>query len=141
VTTTRRPIQKAARGSGLAYLRWPYVLATLTVFVIEVVIALFAHDRFIRPLVGDALVVGLIYLALRAVTPLRVAPAVAIAMGVAFSVEVAQAFNLIGVLGLSDNGFARVVLGASYDLRDFAAYAAGGMGVLLIEAVRKARMR
>lgn len=103
-------------------------------------IALFVHDRFIRPYLGDALVIGLIYLTLRAVTPLRVLPATALAVGIAFAVEFAQAFNLIDFLGLRENAFARIVLGSSYDLKDFAAYAAGGMGVLAIEAVRRVRI-
>lgn len=120
--------------------RKSYALAALIVFGIEVVIALFVRDDFVRPYLGDVLVIGLIYLVLRAVTSLPIWPAVAITLAIAFSVELAQALNLIDILGLSDNAFARTVLGSAYDLRDFAAYAAGGMGVLAIEAVRKARM-
>jgi hypothetical protein len=140
VTATRRPVQKAAARGSVRTDKPIYAVAALVLFGVEVLIALFLHDGFVRPLVGDALVVGLIYLTTRAVTPLRVLPAVAIALGIAFAVEFAQAFNLVDVLGLSGNAFARVVLGTSYDPRDFIAYTAGGMGVLLIEAARKTRM-
>lgn len=38
-----------------------YLILTIFLFVIEVLIALFVHDNFIRPYVGDVLVVILIY--------------------------------------------------------------------------------
>lgn len=38
-----------------------YLRATLFLFLIEVLIALYAHDRIIRPYIGDLLVVILIY--------------------------------------------------------------------------------
>ncbi|NBW10589.1 MAG: DUF2809 domain-containing protein [Caulobacteraceae bacterium] len=132
MSAARGPIRQGERGF--------YALAALIVFGIEVVIALFVHDGFVRPYLGDALVIGLIYLVLRAVTPLPVLPAVAATLAFAFAVEFAQALNLIDALGLRSNALARTVLGSSYDLRDFVAYAAGGMGVIALEAVRKTRM-
>jgi hypothetical protein len=42
-----------------------YALAALIIFAIEVCIALFVHDGFIRPYVGDVLAVALVYAALR----------------------------------------------------------------------------
>ncbi|WP_420470816.1 DUF2809 domain-containing protein [Brevundimonas sp. FT23042] len=133
LSASRGPIRRGQRGA--------YALAALVVFGIEVVIALFVRDRFIRPYLGDALVIGLIYLTLRAATPMRVLPVLAITLAIAFAVEFAQALNLIDALGLRDNAFARVILGSSYDLRDFVAYTAGGVGVLAIETVRKTRMQ
>jgi len=41
--------------------RIKYALATIAIFLIELLIALFVRDRFIRPYVGDMLVVVLIY--------------------------------------------------------------------------------
>ena len=45
-------------------------MATILVLMLEVVIALFVHDRIIRPYLGDSLAVVLVYLGGRAVTPL-----------------------------------------------------------------------
>jgi hypothetical protein len=140
VTATRRPVRKTSARGSVPTRRTSYAVAALIVFGVEVVIALFVHDGFVRPLVGDALVVGLIYLGLKAVSPLHVLPAIAIALTIAFAVECAQGFDVIDAMGLRDNAFARVVIGSSFDPRDFVAYAAGGMGVLLIEAIRKTRM-
>ena len=115
-----------------------YALATLFIFIIEVVIALFVRDAFIRPYGGDILAVVLAYVGLRAVTNLSVNKAAAASLGVAFAVELAQALNLITTMGLADNELARVVLGTSFAWGDIAAYIAGAALVLLIERWRGA---
>ena len=38
-----------------------YIISFLVIFCIEVLIALYVRDRFIRPYVGDMLVVVLVY--------------------------------------------------------------------------------
>ena len=42
-----------------------FFLLALLLFIVEVMIALFVHDNFVRPYVGDYLVVMLIYCAVR----------------------------------------------------------------------------
>lgn len=46
-------------------LNMKYLCAFIIVFIIEVLIALFINDKFIRPYVGDILVVVLIYCFIR----------------------------------------------------------------------------
>ncbi len=113
-----------------------YALAALVIFVIEVLIALYVRDAFVRPYVGDILAVVLVYLGIRAVTALRVWPAVGWALAIAFAVEAAQALNLITALGLQDNALARTVLGTSFAWGDLAAYIAGAVVVLVVERWR-----
>lgn len=110
-----------------------YLAAAIVLFAIEVVIALFVNDRFVRPHVGDALAVTLVYAALRAITPLRMAAAIAITLAIAFVIEISQAANLLGLLGLGDNKLARTVLGGSFDASDLLAYAAGAIVIVLVE--------
>lgn len=110
-----------------------YALATLIIFIIEVLIALYVRDAFVRPFGGDILAVILVYTGLRAVTPLRVWPAVLAALGIAFMVEAAQALDLITHLGLHENAIARTVLGTSFSWGDMAAYVAGAVIVLVVE--------
>jgi hypothetical protein len=105
--------------------RFPYALATLGLFAVEVAIALFVHDRFVRPHVGDTLAVVLVYLALRAVTRLPRVGAVLVALAVACAVEIGQAFDLVDRLGLGDSALARCVFGTGFDPWDFLAYLAG----------------
>jgi hypothetical protein len=116
-----------------------YALAAVAVFVVEVGIALFMHDALIRPYGGDALAVVLVYLAVRAGTPLGPKAAILLALAVAVGVELAQLANLLDLLGLRGNRLARTVLGGAFDLKDFAAYGLGAIGILIIEKVRRPR--
>ena len=40
--------------------RLPYLLAFILLLLLEIIIAVFVHDRFIRPYVGDVLVTVLL---------------------------------------------------------------------------------
>ena len=118
-------------------LRIAYALAAVTVFIIEILIALFVHDALIRPYIGDSLAVILVYLSLRAVTPLRIGPAVLTALAIAFAIEFGQMFHLIDALGLRDNRIAGFILGGYFDVKDLACYAAGALAILIIEGGRR----
>jgi hypothetical protein len=113
-----------------------YALAAAVLLGVEVGIAVFVHDRIVRPYVGDALVVVLVYLVLRAGTRLRVGPAVGAAFAIACAVEVSQYFHLVDRLGLGRNAFARALLGTHFDPPDFLAYAVGAVATLLVERRR-----
>ena len=113
-----------------------YALAALAVFLIEVAIALWVRDRFVRPYLGDVLAVVLVYLTLRAVTPLRVVPAALLALAVGVLVEIGQAIHLLDWLGLADHRVAAVVFGASFSVGDLVCYAAGAALVLMLERAR-----
>ena len=101
------------------------LIIALALLGIEVFITLFARDRFIRPYVGDVLVVPLIHFAVRSV--FRVDPAHLI-LGVflfAAGIEYTQYLGMIDALGLSKNTVARIVLGNTFQWEDLVAYAIG----------------
>jgi hypothetical protein len=120
--------------SDRAKTRLVYGMAAAIVFFIEVTIALFLHDRLVRPYIGDVLAVVLVYLALRAVTPWPVVTAIVSTLAIAAAIEFGQYFHLLDWLGLSQNHMARVVLGGVFDLKDFACYFGGAALVLAVEA-------
>lgn len=110
-----------------------YLALAALVFTIEVLIALFVRDRFVRPYLGDTLAVVMVYCGAMAVLPLRPMGAAALAFGVAALIELGQALNLLDLIGLRDNVMARVVLGGSFEWLDFIAYAAGAALVLMVD--------
>lgn len=114
-----------------------YALAALALFLIEVAIALWVRDQWIRPIGGDVLAVILVYCGLRAITPLRIWPAALAAVAIGFVVEASQAFGLVDRLGLGDNVIARTVLGHAFAWEDMAAYVVGGLIVVAAERWRK----
>lgn len=100
------------------------------------VIALWVHDRWIRPHGGDVLAVVLVYLGLRAVTRLEVIGAATTAFAIACLIEIGQWLDLLHLLGLKPDSVAGTVLGSSFDWSDILAYGIGTIAVLLVERLR-----
>jgi len=117
-------------------LRLFYAAAAVALFCVEVAIAAFVNDSFVRPYIGDVLAILLVYTALRAATPLSLRSAIAITLVIAVLIELAQAAKLLNALGLGENRLARIIFGGSFDWLDLAAYAAGGLIIVGIELAR-----
>ena len=105
--------------------RLPYLIATLVILAVEVFIGLFVHDRFVRPFIGDVLVVILIYTFIRIFIPdkMRLLPLFIFIF--ATGVELLQYLKIVEVLGLQDNAFLSTVIGTSFDIRDILCYFVG----------------
>jgi hypothetical protein len=117
--------------------RLGYFLLTLILFIVEVLIALYVHDRIIRPYIGDVLVVILIYCFCRSFLRVPVRPLAVCVLLFAFLIEVLQYFQIVRVLGLQDSKIARTVIGVGFEWLDLAAYSVGIVLVLLIEKSRE----
>lgn len=111
--------------------RMAYGMATIAIFIIELLIALFVHDRLVRPYVGDVLVVVLLYTFVRIFLPegVRLLPLYIFLF--AAGVEVLQYFRIAEVLGLSDNRILSVVIGSVFDVKDIICYGVG-CGILFV---------
>lgn len=104
-----------------------YAICFIILFFVEFIIARYVHDSFVRPYLGDVLVVILVYCAARIIIPrpLRWLPFAVFAF--ACSIEVMQYFHLADTLGLSHNSVARIVLGSVFDWGDIACYVVGSI--------------
>ena len=110
-----------------------FFLLSILFFIPEVLLALYVKDNFVRPYVGDYLVVMLIYCAVRTfikADPVKIAIAVLL---FAYLVEVLQYFRIVDRLGLSGNLVAKTVFGYGFEWLDMLAYTLGVLTVLLIE--------
>jgi Protein of unknown function (DUF2809) len=110
-----------------------FFLLSILFFVTEVLIALYVKDNFVRPYVGDYLVVILIYCAVRTfikANPVKMAIAVLL---FAYLVEVLQYFRIVDRLGLSGNLVAKTVIGYGFEWWDMLAYTLGVLTILLVE--------
>lgn len=110
---------------NLRTLRIAYAIATILLLAVEVCIALFVHDKFVRPYLGDAIVVILVYTFVRIFFPTRFRLLPLYVFLFACFVEISQAFHLVYLLGLGDYAFFRTLLGTSFAWADFPCYAAG----------------
>ena len=78
-----------------------YIISFLVIFCIEVFIALYIRDSFIRPYMGDALVVVLVYSFVRIFIPTGVPRLSFYVFLFACFVEVLQYFQLVETLGIT----------------------------------------
>ena len=102
-----------------------YCISTLILLCIEVVIALFVHDKFIRPYIGDVLVVILIYTSVRMIVPERIKILPLLVFIFAVGVECLQYIHIVELLGVQDNRFLRVLIGGTFDIKDICCYFIG----------------
>ena len=111
-----------------------YILLFLVFLAVEVFIALFVSDNFIRPYVGDMLVTVVICLFLRVVTPLKSKLLPFYVFVLAAAVEIGQYFDFVALLSLDGNRFISVLLGRTFSIADIVCY---GIGCLLFFAAER----
>lgn len=102
-------------------------------FLIETFIAIFINDQFIRPFVGDVLVVILIYCFVKTFWKVDATIAALSVFGFACMIEGLQYLNVIDQLGLRQYKLLVIVLGSTFDWKDIFAYAIGAMIILGLE--------
>jgi len=107
---------------------------TILFFLIEVLIALFVHDSFIRPYLGDVLVVILIYCFLKSFLKLPVLTAAVYVLIFSFVIEFLQFLNIVEKLSLQKSKIARTVFGTSFSWIDILTYI---IGIVIVIAVEK----
>ena len=113
-----------------------YLAMTVFWLAVEVVIACYVHDRFIRPYVGDVLVVVVVYCFVRIWVPQGVRLLPLYVFSFAAGVEVLQYFHLVDLLGAGNNTFLRVVLGSVFDVKDILCY---GIGCVFLEGFERVK--
>ena len=105
---------------------------------IEVCIALFINDSFIRPYVGDMLVTLLLCCLCRVIIPSKVRLLPLYVFAFAACVEIGQHFDLVALLGLADNRFLSVLMGRTFSWLDLLCYAVGCIAAWGLDiAIRK----
>lgn len=118
--------------------RWRYLTAFIIIFIIELLIALYVHDRLVRPYLGDVLAVVLVYCFVRVIVPRGMGCLPVYVFLFAALVEVMQYFRLAELLGLSGNAAARIILGSVFDWKDIGCYGAGCLFLQIFEFRRRA---
>ncbi|MFA7447315.1 MAG: DUF2809 domain-containing protein [Weeksellaceae bacterium] len=110
-----------------------YFILTILLFIVEIFIALYVRDNFIRPYLGDVLVVILIYCFVKSFIKLPVLTVAISTLVFSFIVEFLQLINVIELLGLENSKIAQIVIGTSFSWFDLLAYLIGILLVILVE--------
>lgn len=102
----------------------------ISLLFIEVLIAVFVNDSFIRPFVGDFLAVILLYYLFSSfyeISPIKTA---LIVLFIAYLIEWLQYIHFIELMGWGDRKLLKIILGSSFDWGDILAYTLGIGAVL-----------
>lgn len=112
-----------------------YIISFLILFIVEALIALFVHDNFIRPYIGDILVIILMYTFIRGVIDKKIKILPIYLFLFALFVEVMQYFKVIELLNLENNKVASIIMGTSFDIKDILCYFIGSMILIIYENI------
>ena len=118
-------------------IRITYGALFLLLFAAELCIALFVKDKFIRPYVGDVLVIPLLCSLFRVIAPLkpRFLGLYTVLLGVV--AEIMQLCHLDKMLGVEGTALG-IILGSTFDIKDIICYVIGGtLFFILDEALYK----
>lgn len=112
-----------------------YIISFLILFIVEALIALFVHDNFIRPYIGDILVIILMYTFIRGVIDKKIKILPIYLFLFASFVEVMQYFKVVELLNLENNKVASIIMGTSFDIKDILCYFIGSMILIIYENI------
>lgn len=110
-----------------------YFALTVILFVIEICIAIFVNDAFVRPFLGDVIVVWFMYYFIRSFIAIKPIYIAFFTLLFSFAVEIGQYFKLIEILGLQENKWARIVIGTSFSWWDLLCYVVGFLLLFLMD--------
>lgn len=96
---------------------------------IEILIALFVHDGFVRPYLGDVLAVVCVYFFARVILPEKPRYLSLFVTAFAFLVELVQLTTLSEALPSPLS----VIVGGTFDFKDLACYLVGGAICFLVD--------
>lgn len=102
-----------------------YALSFAVILIIEILIALFVRDSFIRPYGGDILVTILLCCFVRMIFMEKIPLLPLWVFLFAVTVEVLQYFDIVSILGLGDIKFFVILIGNSFSFVDIICYAVG----------------
>ena len=108
-----------------------YLKLTFLLLAIEIIIAVYVHDSFVRPFFGDFLAVIFVYCGLRIFMENSIKTAIG-SLGIAYLIETLQYFKFIEITGLIKYKVLAILIGNSFSWYDILAYTLVFMAILLV---------
>lgn len=110
-----------------------YGFLAIVFFIVEVMIAIYVNDSFIRPFVGDYLVVFLVYCAVFTFWNTHFMKAAIAVLLFCYLIETLQYFHFVHYMGWEKYRIVAIALGTGFSWYDMIAYTLGFLTILLIE--------
>ncbi len=126
-------IEQMSKPSNYLKFNLKYFSLAVALFLTEVLIELYVHDNFVRPYIGDLLVVILLYCMVKSVLNTPVFITAISVLIFSYLIETLQYLNITKMMGLENSYAAKILLGNYFEWGDILAYTAGILIVLIFE--------
>ena len=110
-------------------------LLFLLLFVIEIVIAIYLKQGFIRHTFGDFLVVIMLYYFIKSFIKTKSIYIALVVLIFVYCVEFLQLLNILDYLNLRQNTLATLILGSHFSVQDLIAYTLGVISIYIINKI------
>ncbi len=114
-----------------------YLVISILLLIVELIIAIFVNDQFIRPIFGDYLASILLFYMIATISKLSETKIALITLLISYTIEILQYIHLLELLHLDKIKILNIVLGNSFSWTDMLAYTLGILTVLLIHNFKK----
>lgn len=114
---------------------YKYLISFIIFFIIEILIAVFIHDNFIRPYIGDVLVIILIYMFIKIFVDKVEKLPIYIFLFAVF-VEILQLVKIVELLDLQNNKIISTIIGTTFDVKDLICYFVGSIILIGFEFIK-----
>ncbi|SFB79143.1 Protein of unknown function [Zunongwangia mangrovi] len=112
-----------------------YFLVAFVLFITEFLIARFINGGFIRNVLGDYLVVFLIYYFLLSFYKWQKIKLAVFVLLVAYLIEILQYVQILKILGIPKSTFTDMILGSSFDWLDMLAYTLAFLSLVFMQRI------
>lgn len=110
-----------------------HLIATILLFIMEVLIAKYIPTGFIRYSFGDYLVVILLFCFIKSFIEVDSFKLAIYVLAFAFFIEFLQLLNVLTVLNLQQQHLLKLILGSTFQISDLVAYTLGIITVIFFE--------
>ena len=114
-----------------------YLLFSVSLLLIEICIALFVNDQFIRPIFGDYLATILLFCTMASCLNYSKNKLIIAALLISYLIEALQYLNILKILHLENNTILKIIIGHSFSWTDILAYTMGAITVQLLLNYKK----
>ena len=102
-----------------------YLTYFIIIFILESFIAIFVKDNFIRPYLGDVLVIILIYCFINIFLKIEIKLLPLYIFIFAVIIELLQYINILKLLNLDNILILKIIIGSTFDIKDIICYFVG----------------
>ena len=114
-----------------------YLIICCVILILEITIALFVNDQFIRPIFGDYLASILVFYLLATFLKKDLNKIALLSLLISYIIEFLQYIHILELLNLDKIKILNILLGNSFSWTDMLAYTLGILTIVLIHNYKK----